>query len=700
MQRTKETAIQYLKGVGPKKKKLFAQLGISTVEDLLYYFPKRYEDRSKFTTISQLKPNELQTIKGKVLVAGLRKSWKRHLFIFEAVVADKTAKIFCLWFNQPYLKEYLKVGSEVVFYGMVEQHNGRLQLVNPEYEVIEQEKDNLSIGRIVPIYPLAEGLTQRFFRKIIKEGLDGFVPRITDILTFDLRNRRKLINLAQSLLNIHFPVSGELQKEAYKRLSFEEFFLSQLPILLRKLKIKQAIGISHYIDENFLSELINSLPFRLTVSQEQVLAEIKKDMASHRPMHRLLQGDVGSGKTVVAFLASCLAIKAGFQVAFMVPTEILARQHYDNIQKVIAGIKDKNIRVGLLTSGLKEAEKQKLYKKIKNAQIDLVIGTHALIQEKLQFKLLGLVVIDEQHKFGVSQRQLLPAKGLPDRQAGKYPDLLIMTATPIPRTLSLTLYGDLDISVIDQLPAGRLPIVTRLFSEAERQEVYNLVSQKLEQKQQAYIVYPIIEESAVLDLKAAEKMYAELKEKVFKSFKIGLLHGRLKEEEGRQAMEDFRKGKTDILVATTILEVGMDVSNATCMVIEDAQRFGLAQLHQLRGRIGRGNQQADCLLIAQPQSAESRQRIKAITELNDGFRIAEEDLKIRGPGEFFGKRQHGLSALKIANPLTQLHILKAAREEAIRLINVDPNLELRQHLALREILERRFPEYKQVVLGG
>jgi ATP-dependent DNA helicase RecG len=693
MLRTKETAIQYLKGVGPKKKKLFAKVGIATVEDLLYYFPKRYEDRSKFTTISQLKPGELQTVKGKVLVSGLRKSWRRHLFIFEAVVADKTARISCLWFNQPYLKDYFKVGSEVILYGTVENRNGKLQMVNPEYEIIEEEKDSLSIGRIVPIYPLTEGFTQRYFRKTVKECLDEFIFQTADILTFDLRNRRKLINSARSLLNIHFPASWEMQLQAYQRLSFEEFFLSQLPILLRKLKIRQAEGISHQTDEDFLSGIINGLPFKLTASQERVLAEIKNDMASGRPMHRLLQGDVGSGKTVVAFLAACIAIKAGSQAAFMVPTEILARQHCDNFKKVISVNKEMKLRVGMLTSSLKKAEKQKLYKKIKNGKIDMVIGTHALLQEDLQFKRLGLVVIDEQHKFGVSQRQLLPAKG-------KYPDLLIMTATPIPRTLSLTIYGDLDISAIDQMPGGRLPVITRLFSEKERAEVYSLIGKTAEQGQQVYIIYPIIEESALLDLRAAEKMHEVLKEKVFKSFKVGLLHGRLKEEAAGQVMGDFRKGKINILVATTILEVGMDVANATCMVIEHAERFGLAQLHQLRGRIGRGAQQSYCCLLAQPQTEESRQRIKAITGSNDGFRIAEEDLRIRGPGEFFGRRQHGLSTLKIANPLTQLHILKAAREEAIKLINADPGLRLRQHLAIKEYIERKYPQHKEVVLGG
>jgi ATP-dependent DNA helicase RecG len=689
----KDTPVQYLKGVGPRKKKLFSRLGINTVLDLLYYFPRRYEDRSVMTPIAQLKLKELQTVRGRVLLANLRKSWKKRLFIFQSVVADKSGKITCLWFNQPYLKDYLKTGEEVILYGVVEEHNGFRQMVNPEYEIIEPEKDSLSTGRIVPIYSLTEGFTQRFFRKIVKECLDGYRGDFTDALPFDIRNRRKLINLPQSLLNIHFPASLELQKQAYLRLSFEEFFLSQVPILLRKLKIRQAEGISHQVEDGFLQGLASVLSFKLTSSQERVLAEIKKDMALARPMHRLLQGDVGCGKTVVAFLASLVALKSGSQVAFMVPTEILAQQHHNNLLDLLVKIKDVNARIGLLTSSLDKEKKAGIYRKIKNGGFNLVIGTHALIQEDLQFKNLGLVVIDEQHKFGVSQRQLLPAKG-------RYPDLLIMTATPIPRTLSLTLYGDLDISVIDQMPQGRLPVETAVFKEENRSQAYKFIRNKIEEGNQAYIVYPIIEESLVLDLRAAEEMYLELKAKEFKHLRVGLLHGRMKEKETGLIVEEFRKGRIDLLVATTILEVGMDVPQANCMLIEHAERFGLSQLHQLRGRIGRGSSQSYCLLVAEPKTVEARQRIKAMMELKDGFRIAEEDLRIRGPGEFFGRRQHGLSILRIANPITQMHILKSAREEAIRLVESDPELAARQNLKIKEFIDQYYPQHKEVVLGG
>lgn len=695
MQKPREVPIQYLKGVGPRRIKHFSRLGISSVEDLLYFFPRRYEDRSQFVSISRLKPEGAQTIKGKVLIADLRRSLRRGLFIFQAVVTDATGKLECLWFNQPYLKEYLKPNTEVVIYGTPQKHGSRWQMVNPEYEVVEEEndKDNLNVGRIVPIYPLTEGLTQRQLRRLIKSALDEFISGIADILPFDIRSRRKLVNLAQALLNIHFPSSLAAQKEAYLRLSFEEFFLSQAPMLLRKQKIREAAGISHHIDEEFFRDAIACLPFKLTGAQEKVLEEIKKDIASNRPMHRLLQGDVGSGKTVVAFLACLMAIKSGSQAALMVPTEILTRQHFDNAMNLVGKIKGAKIKITALTSGILKEDKEKLYRRIEKGEIDWVIGTHALIQEDLSFKRLGLVVIDEQHKFGVSQRQLLPAKG-------KYPDLLIMTATPIPRTLSLTLYGDLDISLIEEMPAGRLPVITKVFGENGWEEVYRFLREKISEGRQVYIVYPIIEESQVLDLRAAEKMYVQLKKKEFAGLRIGLVHSRLKEGLAEKTVARFRDGKIDILVATTILEVGMDIPNATCMAIEHAERFGLSQLHQLRGRIGRGSEQSYCLLIAEPKSEEARARIKAISETSDGFRIAEEDLRIRGPGEFFGQRQHGLSALRIANPLTQMHILKDAREEAARLIRDDPRLELRQNAGIREYLNRHFPEYEEVVLGG
>ena len=428
------------------------------------------------------------------------------------------------------------------------------------------------------------------------------------------------------------------------------------------------------------------------MAQEKVLDEIKKDLQSPQPMQRLLQGDVGSGKTVVAVISAIIAASGEWQVAFMVPTEILANQHYENIQKQLAGL-SKKINLALLTSSLEDKDKQKLYKGIREGKIDLVIGTHALIQEELKFKKLGLVVIDEQHKFGVSQRALLPKKGT-------NPDVLIMTATPIPRTLSMTIYGDLDISVIDQLPPGRIPVETQVYPEERIPEVHDFIKDRIKEGRQAYIVYPIIEESDFLELKAAQKMFEELRKGTFKDYRVGMVHGRLKRQQQDKTMTEFKNGKLDILVATTVLEVGIDVANASVLVVEHAERFGLAQLHQLRGRIGRGKYQSYCILIANPQSPDAIARINAISSMSDGFQIAEEDLKIRGPGEFFGQRQHGLSELKIANPITQLNILQKAKEEAIKLIEQDPNLSSRTNLFIREKLHKTFPEFQDLMLVG
>jgi len=686
-------SIQYLKGVGPKRAKLLSSLGIKTIEDLFYHFPRRYEDRTKFRSISQLEKGQIQTIKAKVLARNLRESWKRRGFsIFEIVVGDDTGKIFCVWFNQPYLKNYFKVAETVILYGKVQEYGQRLQMTSPEFEIV-QETDTqfLDIGRIVPIYTLPEGITQRYFRKLAKECLDENIVRIKEILSYDMRARHNFLNLAKSLINIHFPGSLQLQKEAYRRLSFEEFFLFQIPIILRKAKKKECLGIAHQVEGNLPGSFIKSLAFKLTQAQERVIREIKADMASSQQMQRLLQGDVGSGKTVVATFAAMIALQGGYQVAFMVPTEILARQHFEKIKNQISKIKNgnKSINIGLLISSVNKKEKDKIYENISEGKIDIIIGTHALLEEGVEFKNLGLVIIDEQHKFGVAQRAILPSKGT-------NPDLLIMTATPIPRTLAITLYGDLDISVIDELPRGRKPVDTQLVNEEQREMVYRLIETKIKEGRQVYIVYPIIEESFELDLHAAVEMYAELKKDIFPRFKIGLIHGRLKSKEQEKAMSEFVCGKTNILVATTVLEVGVDVANASVMVIEHAERFGLSQLHQLRGRIGRGPYQSYCILIAQAKSEEARLRIKAIVENNDGFRIAEEDLKIRGPGEFFGKRQHGLSDLKIANPLTQMQLLKTAREEAIKVINLDPRLESTQNTLLREKLIGRFPDYHKL----
>ncbi len=691
MNKPQHTSIRYLKGIGPKRAEAFAESGIKTILDLFYHFPRRYEDRTNLVTISKLKEGEAQTIKAQVLALGQHNSWRRRSFsITQAEVGDETGRISCVWFNQPYLKGYLKPGKGLILYGKVERYGLKLQMSNPEFEFLsdEVEDDNLSAGRLVPVYRLPDGLSQRGFRKIMKTALDEYLPKLNDCLPYDIRSSNSLENLAKSLINIHFPGSFELQKKAYTRLAFEEFFIFQVPLILRKLRRENKKGIAHKVDGPMVETFIAGLPFKLTLAQERVIQEIKSDMASLKPMQRLLQGDVGSGKTVVATIAAMMAIQGGYQVAFMVPTEILARQHYDKIKS-----QAKAIKTGLLTASIDKKDKEKILREIKGGKVDLVIGTHALLEAGVIFKNLGLVVIDEQHKFGVGQRALLPRKGF-------NPDVLIMTATPIPRTLAITLYGDLDISIINELPPGRLAVKTILFDLAKRSEAYKIAREELRRGNQVYIIYPVIEESLALDISGAKKMYAELKANEFREFKLGLVHGRLKQEEQDRVMSAFKNKKLDILVSTTVLEVGIDIPSATCMIIEHAERFGLSQLHQLRGRVGRGSDASFCLLISDAKTEESAFRLGAMIKHSDGFRISEEDLKIRGPGEFFGREQHGLSELKIANPLTQMHLLKRAREEAVKLLSVDPRLESRQNQLLKESLLQKFPEYEEMMLVG
>jgi len=692
------TSVRYLKGIGPKRAKSFNKAGISTIEDLLYYFPRRYEDRTNFLAISKLQAGQHQTIKARVLARGERKSFRRRGFsIVEAAVGDGTGKLFCVWFNQPYLADYFKVGTTLVLYGKTEEYAGRLQMSSPEFEIISGDADeSLNIGRIVPVYSLPEGLTQRSMRQCVKSALDEYLPGIGDFLPYDARSRNSFLNLAKSIINIHFPDNLELKKQAYQRLAFEEFFLFQLPLALRKLKKKEKLGIAHKVDGPLAEGFIARLPFKLTAAQERVIAEIKEDMARPQAMQRLLQGDVGSGKTVVATIASLLAVQGGYQAAFMAPTEVLARQHYDKISHQVTrspGHQDREVKIILLTSGATQKEKDRIYQEIKQGKVDLVIGTHSLLEQGVQFKNLGLVVIDEQHKFGVGQRALLPQKG-------PNPDVLIMTATPIPRTLAITLYGDLDISVISELPAGRLPVKTLHFSEKDKLPAYNIAKEQLRQGHQAYIVYPVIEESYALDIAGAKKMHAQLAAGEFKEFRLGLIHGRLKQKEQDRVMLKFKERELDALVSTTVLEVGIDIANATCMIVEHSERFGLAQLHQLRGRVGRGLAESFCLLISDAQTQEARARLAAMVKYHDGFQIAEEDLRIRGPGEFFGRRQHGLTELKIANPLTQMQLLKLAREEAAKLVQLDPRLEARPNGLLREKLLQRFPEYDKLMVVG
>ena len=690
MNNLQHISIRYLKGIGPKRAKAFNDIGINTILDLFYHFPRRYEDRTNPVSISQLKEGEVQVVRAQVLALGQHNSWHRRSFnITEAQVGDESGRVSCVWFNQPYIKQYLNPGREVILYGKVEKYAGSVQMNNPEFEFIEDgSEDMLSAGRIVSVYTLPQGLGQRSFRKLMKLALDEHIPELNDCLPYDIRSRNSLENLAKSLINIHFPESFELQKKAYLRLAFEEFFLFQVPLILRKLKREEKRGIAHKVNGSAAGLFIAGLPFKLTKSQEKVVEEIKSDMGSLKPMQRLLQGDVGSGKTIVAAIASIMAIEGGYQVAFMAPTEILARQHYEKISSQAKGI-----RIALLTGSLTDKERVKVLGRIKKGRADLVIGTHALLEGGVSFKALGLVVIDEQHKFGVGQRALLPAKGL-------NPDVLIMTATPIPRTLAITLYGDLDISIINELPPGRMAIKTMLFTEAQRCNAYSLAKEELRSGNQVYIVYPVIEESSSLEISGAKKMYAELRSGEFKEFRLGLIHGKLKQEEQEKVMAAFKSKKINILISTTVLEVGIDIPSATCMIVEHAHAFGLSQLHQLRGRVGRGSRSSYCLLISDAKSQEAAARLSAMVKYSDGFKISEVDLKIRGPGEFFGREQHGLSELKIGNPLSQMQLLKRAREDALRLLKSDPYLKQRQNRLLKERLLMKFPEYEEMMLIG
>ncbi len=711
MEKLNQIPVRYIKGIGPKKAEAFAARGVNNVEDLLYFFPRRYEDRTKFSLISGLEEGIEQNIKVKVIVSGQRRSWRRKGFsITEAIVEDKSARLPCIWFNQPYLQQYLKPGAQLILYGKIERYAGKMQMANPEFEIISEEavssgaieSEFLNIGRIVPVYPAVPGLGQRSLRRIIKECLDKYVSKLSEFLPYDLRIRNNLLDLAQSLINIHFPVNKDLQAQAYHRLAFQEFFIFQLPLILRKFKKKDSPGIAHKINVELLASFIKGLPFELTDSQKQVVQEISRDMANPQPMHRLLQGDVGSGKTVVAVIAGIIAVGGGYQVAFMVPTEILARQHFEKIKAQVARykaqdtrgkIQAREVRIGLLTSSLAKKNKEELLARIKSGELDLVIGTHALLGENVEFKNLGLVVIDEQHRFGVGQRSLLPRKG-------PHPDVLIMSATPIPRTLAITLYADLDVSVITQMPAGRKPIKTEWITNFKREWLYGLMRDTVNCGRQVYVVYPIIEESFVLDLLSVKNMYEEFRKNLFKEFSVGMIHGKLKPKEQDAVMSDFKSGKLQILIATTVLEVGIDVPNAALMVIEQAERFGLSQLHQLRGRVGRGEYASGCVLVSDASGVEAKSRLAALVKYPDGFKIAEEDLKIRGPGEYFGTRQHGLTGLRIGNPLTQMQLLKKAKEETTLLLNSDPRLESRINQGLKEKLAYRFPEYEKMMVVG
>ncbi|HXZ39996.1 MAG TPA: ATP-dependent DNA helicase RecG [Terriglobales bacterium] len=700
------TSVQYVKGIGPRLADVLAGKGIHTVDDLLHYLPFRYEDRLNPRSIPELRPGEMATVIAEVRTSGLFRT--RRMPIFQMTAGQGRARLKCIWFNAPYLQDKFKPGQLVALYGKVEEdyHGGELQIVQPQFEILGDsgEEDSgdaaerkmavsLEIGRIVPIYESAgQGrLTSRWFRRIIHAALENLSPDLPDPIPALVRRHLGLIPPREALWKVHWPEPDanmeDLQSSrtpAHVRLIFEELFFVELGLELKRREQKTQTGIAFQLDDRVRDAIKKILPFHPTAAQKRALKEIASDMEKPVPMRRLLQGDVGSGKTIVAFEAAIIAIENGFQVALMAPTEILAQQHYFSARRILEAA---GYRIVLLTGSLEDDRKRETRRHIAQGNAQLVIGTHALIEQKVEFAKLGLVIVDEQHRFGVLQRFKLmkksgdvgavvaPVQAKAGSALGE-PDVLVMTATPIPRTLALTLYGDLDISIIDEMPPGRTPIVTRCVADDRSSEVWDFVRKQVTGGHQTYVVYPVIEENEERELKAAMKMYKELSQRVFPDLRVGLLHGRMDPDLKEQVMRMFQKGELNILVSTTVIEVGVDVPNANVMVIEHAERFGLAQLHQLRGRIGRGAAKSYCVLMTGGKvSEDGERRLDAMVRTNDGFQIAELDLELRGPGEFFGTRQAGLPSFRVASLIRDRQLLEAAKREAAAVL-AGPNSEV------------------------
>lgn len=689
-----DSPITAIKGISTAMAAKFARLGVRKVEDLLYFFPRRHLDYSHKTPIAELKVGIEQTILAniwesrEVNLGGRRGA--------EAILGDETGNIRAVWFNQPYLVKKLRTNTQIVLSGKVSLFRDRKEMNSPEWEIMESE-DLTHTGRLVPIYPLTEGLTPRTVRKLAKETVAEWSPRRADYLPEDIKENCSLIDLPEAIMQAHYPDSEKDRDEARRRLAFDELFLIQLGVLSRKRDWQEGQqGNPFRTDDPLLKNFLQTLPFSLTPAQQRVLREILADLEKPKPMSRLLQGDVGSGKTVIATVALLSAAASGFQGAFMAPTEILAEQHFNGISALLSRIGQieeeqayirtyssllpRPFTIALLTGSMKPAEKQKLQQSLKEGKIDLIIGTHALIQSGVEFDNLGLVIVDEQHRFGVLQRSQL-------RQKGFNPHVLVMTATPIPRTLALTLYGDLDLSVLDELPPGRRAIETRWLNPGQREKAYSFLHRKITEGRQAFIICPLIEESEAIEARAATVEYERLSTEVFPDLRLGLLHGRISASEKEEVMRRFRDGELDILVSTAVVEVGIDVPNAVVMLIEGAERFGLSQLHQFRGRVGRGEHKSFCLLLSESPSPEGRERLNIMEQTQDGFLLAEEDMKMRGPGEFFGTRQSGLPDLRMAR-LSDVVLLELARKEALGLFQQDPGLEQPEHRLLSEEVAR------------
>jgi len=676
-----ETPLQYLKGVGPQRAALLARKGLTTVEDALFFVPLRHEDRTRLTPLRQLEPGRIQTCSG-VIVGLSPPPPGRPRVPFTVMLRDESGYATAGWFNAPYLGRVLRRGQRLILHGKVARFKGAPTLQHPDYEIVESgEDERLHTGRLVPVYSTTEGLSQRPLRTLLWRIVDQFAAAVPEVLPEAARARRRLVLLAQAVRDIHFPETEAARAAARRRLAFDDFLYLQLGLAILRSRVTRARGIAMDPPGVLVERLRRSLPYRLTAAQERVWGEIRRDMAAPYPMHRLLQGDVGSGKTVVAALAVLAAVEAGYQAAVMAPTEILAEQHFLTFRQLLEPL---GVPVTLLTSSVRAREREARRAGVASGAAACVVGTHALVQEDVEFRRLGLAVVDEQHRFGVEQRARLRAKG-------EAPDMLVMTATPIPRTLALALYGDLDVSVLDELPPGRRPVKTVARTESRRREIYAFLRDQVREGRQAYVVCPLVEESEAVDLKAATDMARQLQQEVFPDLRVGLLHGRLGLEDKDAIMRRFKAGEIHVLVSTTVIEVGIDVPNASVMLVEHAERFGLSQLHQLRGRVGRGPWRSYCILLHAARLPEdARRRIDAMVETNDGFRIAEVDLQLRGPGEFFGTRQSGLPRFRVADLLRDAAVLEEARAEAQVIVAEDPELRHPDHQGLRQGLLRRW----------
>ena len=690
---TLDSPVDRLRGVDTKISARLRRLGVATMRDLLYLFPRRHNDFSRIAKISELVPGEEQTVVGTVWEARVTSLGQGRLKATEAVVSDETGNIRVLWFGQPYLAKLLKTNSRVAISGRIDVYKNQKQFSSPEFEVLDWQESLIHTGRLVPVYPLTEGLTPRRLRNIVWQALGMWVSRVEESLPEGIRERVRLLPLPDAIIAAHYPEDHASLEAARRRLAFDELFLLQMALLMRRRKWEEnAQGVPIRVDPKLLHGFLSSLPFSLTEAQERCLGEITSDMGrGTQPMNRILQGEVGSGKTVVALAALLVAAAAGHQGTIMVPTEVLAEQHFVTVSELLGGlarpVREENlitvyvdplpspISVGLLTGSTRSPIKKEIQRRASAGSLDIIIGTHALIQEGVEIHGLALAVVDEQHRFGVTQRAALRQKG------GASPHVLAMSATPIPRTLVLTLYGDLDISTIDQLPMGRREVLTRQVPLERRSSAYEFVRKEIRNGRQAFVICPLIEESEAVEARAATEEYERLSTEVFPNLRLGLLHGRMAPRDKEQVMRRFRDGEIDILVATAVVEVGIDVPNATVMVIEGAHRFGLAQLHQFRGRVGRGKHKSYCLLLSEYSTPEAKERLSALEHIHDGFQLAEVDLDLRGPGDYFGTRQSGLPSLRVAR-LSDHELLRAAREEAEKLLRRDPELQDPAHKCL------------------